>query len=141
MTERNREVTGSKRLPFQIIVIDMSRAITNAVLQEMCGMTIINYLHWCITAKKAGKVSLPLVAWCYAHFTHGNAKNAKKWVPLNADKKFSPARKLVRFSMAAMARTEMLEKAIEMFTFFVQVVSSTHYTEDVKISLRSLAIW
>lgn len=87
-----------------------------------------------------GKLNLPVVAWCYAHFEHGISKNEKKWLPLSGTKKFSPARKLVRFTMAAMARTSTLEEALEMFKHFVIIVRSPHFTADVSNSLQRLCI-
>lgn len=137
--QRVNQVT-SKTVRFQIICFDMSRAITNSALQEFCGMSMAQYLHACVKAKELQKIPFVLLAWCYSHFLSAGSKNAKDWLPLSGPKKFSPARKLIRFTMAAMARSETVEQAVEIFRPFVHIVQSKDLNEDVYKSLKCLAI-
>lgn len=130
--------TKPQKLPFKIIVIDMSWAMTNAVLSNVVGMTLIAYLHACIKAKDDGLLLFVLVVWCYAHYLHAIVRRVGQYVPLQK-KKYSPARRCLKFSMAEMARTENIEDAVHIFKLIVVVFSSKHMTDQVDFALKELA--
>lgn len=129
---------GSKVLPFSIVVTDMSLAVSNAVLQEFSGMSMLDYLKAAVHAKESNTIKFVMLVWCYAHVLNAIVKNVKEWLPLKS-KQYSPARVFVKFTMAHLARSARLDDAIEMWQLFVLVVMSKTITPSVTEALEEMS--
>lgn len=131
--------TKPSALPFTAVIIDMSWAMTNALLKEMVGMSLISYLQAAIRAKEENLVRFSLILWCYAHFLHAICPKIASLVPVKK-RKFSPARRCFKFGMAEMARRTNVEDAVEIFKAITILFSSKMYTEQVNTAVSTLAL-
>ncbi|KAJ1523148.1 hypothetical protein ONE63_001041 [Megalurothrips usitatus] len=134
-----KEVTKSKDFPVDIGVMDMGWCITYAWLHEMCGMSLMQYLHACVQAKAKNVIDFVLALWCYSHLINNTKMRATKLFPLKTFP-FSPARKFLKSFVAAMARTTELEEVLDIFKWGVIILESEHYTDLVQRAIEAIAI-
>ncbi|KAJ1526398.1 hypothetical protein ONE63_009536 [Megalurothrips usitatus] len=134
-----KEVTKSKDFPEDIGVMDMGWCITYAWLHEMCGMSLMQYLHACVQAKAKNVIDFVLALWCYSHLINNTKMRATKLFPLKTFP-FSPARKFLKSFVAAMARATELEEVLDIFKWGVIILESEHYTDLVQRAIEAIAI-
>lgn len=137
--ERFSQVTNSLVVPFKCIIVDMSWALTNAILQQFCCMDLMQYLNACMRAKGTLGINFVIVAWCYAHFQHAIVRQVAKLLPI-ARYKYSPARRLLKFVAAALARTTTLEEALDIFKLVIPIVKSRKSTKQMTDALMAMAV-
>lgn len=105
-----QQLLCSKIFPFKVMVTDLSRAMSNAVLSEMVGMPMNLYLKACYQAKESGVVCFAILCWCYSHLLNDMKRKANKMLPENAV--YNAAKQFFKFVMASIAKTSELKQAL-----------------------------
>lgn len=136
---RYTNVTHSERMPIDVVVTDLSWALSNSVLNQFCGMSLMQYLRACVEAKRKRTVKFVLLCWCYTHLINASKIRISKLVPV-ATKPFSPARKFFKNLMATMARTTEIEDALDIFRLAVVILESQNFTDRVRQAVGSIAL-